>query len=45
MLRIRRVVLHAHLAHVQLRIARLANVESPQRQTERSQGRAAAPTD
>jgi hypothetical protein len=45
MLGIRRVVLDAHLAHVQLRIARLADVESSERQTELGQRRAAAPTD
>ena len=44
MLRIRRVVLNAHLAHMQLRITRLADVEPSERQTERGERRAAAPT-
>src|SRR5580692_1492296 len=45
MLRIRRVVLNAHLAHVQLRITRLANIEPSQRQAEGGERRSAAPTD
>jgi len=45
MLRIRRVVLNAHLAHVQFRITRLADVEPSERQTERGERRAATPTD
>jgi hypothetical protein len=45
MLRVRRIVLNAHLAHVQLRITRLADVEPSERQTERGERRAAAPTD
>ena len=45
MLRIRRVVLNAHLAHMQLRITRLADVQSSERQTERGERRPATPTD
>ena len=45
MLGIRRVVLNAHLANVQLRITRLAHIEAPKRQTEVSKRCAAAPTD
>jgi hypothetical protein len=45
MLRIRGVVLNAHLADVQLRVARLTDVEPPQRQTQLREGRAAAPAD
>src|SRR6266404_7021673 len=44
MLGIRRVVLNAHLAHMQLRITRLTDVEPSERQTERGERRAAAPT-
>src|SRR6266403_2780879 len=44
MLRIRRVVLNAHLAHMQLRITRLADVQPSERQTERGERRAATPT-
>jgi hypothetical protein len=44
MLRIRRVVLNAHLAHMQLRITRLADVQPSEGQTERGERRAAAPT-
>src|SRR5258708_30094129 len=45
MLRIRRVVLNAHLAYVQLRITGLADVQPSERQTERGERRAATPTD
>jgi hypothetical protein len=45
MLRIRRVVLNAHLAHMQLRVTRLADVQSTERQTERGERGAATPTD
>jgi hypothetical protein len=39
----RRVVLHAHFAHVQLGIAGLADFETAQGQTERSERGATAP--
>jgi hypothetical protein len=35
MLCVRRVVLHAHLAHVQLSVARLADIKTPKRQAKR----------
>src|ERR1700694_3868584 len=45
MLRIGRVVLNAHLAHVQLRVTRLTNIEPSERQTERGERSAAPPTE
>jgi hypothetical protein len=45
MLRIRGVVLNAHLANVQLRIARLADLETTERQCKRGQRPAATPAD
>jgi hypothetical protein len=42
---IRRVVLNAHLAHVQLRIARLAHIEPTKRQAQFRERCAAAPAD
>src|SRR5882757_10315090 len=45
MLGIAHVVLDTHLANVQLSVARLTNVEPPQRQTQRRQRCSATPTD
>ena len=42
-LRIRRIVFNAHLADMQLRVARLARIQPPQRQTKRRQRPAATP--
>jgi hypothetical protein len=42
---VRRVVLHAHLADVQLSVARLADIQTTERQAKRGQRCAAAPAD
>ena len=44
-LRVRGVVLDAHLAHVEFGVARLADVEATQREAQGGQGGAAAPAD
>jgi hypothetical protein len=44
-LRIRRIVLDAHLAYMQFGVAGLANLKAAQRQTKRRERRTAAPAD
>ena len=44
MLRVAHVVLHAHLAHMQFRIAGLADIQAPQGKAQCRQGCATAPT-